>query len=684
MSKIIGIDLGTTNTVAAVVEGFEPRIIRLTRRSQVLRSVVALSPDGRWLVGQTAHNQAVANPRNTIYAVKRLMGRNYDDEEVRDLRRRNHYSQIVRGPEGRALVHMAGNDYRPEQIAAILLSEVKQAAERELDEPVTDAVISIPANADPAQRQATLLAGQIAGLNVRQLINEPTAIGLAYHATRRKNGRIAVYDMGGGTFDVSFMSLRTGELEVIRSAGRPFLGGDDFDAVIVEWIRASFKQRYGLPLKASPEVERYLYETAESAKIALSQSEQTALHLPFIAGERSLDLTLHRSEFEKMVDPLVQRSLDYCTFLRNELGLDRRDFDAVLLAGGMSRMPLIQRQVMVHFEQRPRVLPDPEHAVALGAAIQGAILAGDIRDILLKDIAPLSLGIRKEGGLVETFIPRNTPMPCTETRIVTTAEDNQTRVVIAVYQGERPLAEGNRLLAKFALDNIPPAPRGVPKIEVTFTLDQSGVLTVSARDVNTGQTSGIRISEVNAIDADEVERMISITQQFARVDRQLTAQLEQAQIAKAEIRQQARERFGTGRLPRITLQPCVFLSYAHTDGLALARQLERDLSARGFTVFWDRGRKPEPGELSAMEFAINQADVVLALLTPDVRDATYIRQSWQHAINRAHKPVIPLLAPGFDPGQIPSLLNNAPPLDFRGDYTQALELLAKYLHEFGG
>ncbi|MBN2472669.1 MAG: Hsp70 family protein, partial [Anaerolineae bacterium] len=426
MNKIIGIDLGTTNTVAAVVEGGEPRIIPTHTNSAMLRSVVAIASDGRWLVGQTAHNQAIANPTNTVYAIKRLMGRQFDDEDVQELHQRNRYSQITRGADGRAMVRLAGQDYRPEQIAAMILREVKANAERYLGAEVRDAVISLPPNAEAAQRQATLLAGEIAGLNVRQLIHEPTAIGLAYGVTNQRHGLIAVYDMGGGTFNVSFMRLREGELEVLRAASRPFLGGDDFDHLIQTWIVEEFERAHHIPLNAPPEIDRYLRDTAENLKIALSHQGSVPVHLPFIGGQYSLDLVLSREALEQRVDDLVQESLDYCKFLRDELNLDRKDFDAVLLAGGMSRMPYIQRQVMTHFAQEPQIINHPEQAVALGAALHGGIISGEIRDVLLLDITPLTLSIRKEGGLCEPFIPRNTTIPASEVKTVTTAADNQT------------------------------------------------------------------------------------------------------------------------------------------------------------------------------------------------------------------------------------------------------------------
>lgn len=682
MSKIIGIDLGTTNTVAAVVEGGEPRIIPSQAHTAMLRSVVAIASDGRWLVGQPAHNQAVANPANTVYSIKRLMGRAFDDEDVQKLRNRNRYSQITAGPDGRAMVHLGGQDYRPEQIAAIILREVKANAERYLGEPVQDVILSIPANADSAQRQATLLAGQIAGLNVRQLLHEPTAIGLAYRVTQKQHGLIAVYDMGGGTFDLSFMQLREGELEVLRTAGRPFLGGDDFDDKIVSWLKAEFQRAHTIPLNTPPEIERLLLDTAEDLKIRLSQQPSARVQLPFIGGQFSLDLILSREALQSMVDDLVQESLSYCKFLRDEVNLDRQDFDAVLMAGGMSRMPYIQQQVMTHFGQQPQVLHHPEQAVALGAALQGGILGGEVRDVLLLDVTPLTLSIRKEGGLAEPFIERNTTIPVSVTKVVTTAEDNQTNLPIRVYQGERPLAEGNWLLDKFTLHNLPPAPRGVPQIEVTFQLDANGILLVSARDKATGRTSSIRISEASGIDEADVQRMVQETQRYAEVDRERTATIEAQLRREEDYRRAARQRFGTGQLDPRRLLPSLFLCYAHSDGFTLARRLEADLAARGFTIFWDRGIRPEADDIAVMEYAISQADVMLSLMTPDAPQTDYLRHGWQYAINRSYKPVIPLLAAGFTAQQLPPILNNAQPIDLRSDYTHALDALEQYLQAF--
>ena len=682
MSKIIGIDLGTTNTVAAVVEGGEPHIIPTRDGRAMLRSVVAIAADGRWLVGQTAHNQAVANPANTAYAIKRLMGRQFEDEDVQELRSRNRYSQIVAGPDGRALVRLAGQDYRPEQIAAIILREVKTNAERYLGEEVRDAVISIPANAEAAQRQATLLAGEIAGLNVRHLIHEPTAIGLAYGVTNQRQGLIAVYDMGGGTFDVSFMQLREGELEVLRTAGRPFLGGDDFDHEIVKWITEEFERAHHIALNAPPEVDRYLRDTAESLKIALTTERSAPVRLPFVGGQYSLNLILSRDALEKRVEYLVQSSLDYCKFLRDELSLDRKDFDTVLLAGGMSRMPYIQQQVMTHFVQEPKLIKHPEQAVALGAALRGGILSGEIRDVLLLDITPLTLSLRKEGGLCEPFIRRNTTIPASEVKTVTTAEDDQTRMTIAVYQGERPVAEDNRLLGRFTLHDIPPAPRGVPQIEVTFRLDASGILTVSARDTATGRASSIHITEASGISETEVQQMIEATHRYAAIDRERTAAIEARLRRLEDQRRLAQQRFGTAQLDPNRLNPSVFLAYAHQDGLELARRLEADLSERRFTVFWDQGATPDEDELDVMEYAISQADVILTLMTSAATHTDYLKHGWQYAINRCYKPVIPLLAPGFDPTRLPPLLNNAQPVDLRGAYEPALDMLEQYLHTF--
>lgn len=681
MSKIIGIDLGTTNTVAAVVEGGEPRIIPTENYSAMLRSVVAITPDGRWLVGNTAHNQAVANPTNTVYSIKRLMGRDYDDDEVQELRRRNRYSQITEGAKGKAMVRLGEQDYRPEQIAAMILSRVKANAERYLNEPVHEAVISIPANADHDQRQATLRAGHIAGLSVTRLIHEPTAIGLAYRGNQEQHGLIAVYDMGGGTFDLSFMQLQEGELEVLRTAGRPFLGGDDFDEHIIQWLRTEFENAHNTPLMTSPAIERLLAETSETMKINLSQEQNVRVQLPFIDRQYSLDLILSREALQEMVNPLIQKSLDYCTFLRDELNLHRQDFDAVLMAGGMSHMPYIKQQVATHFGQEPQVLHNPEQAVALGAALQGGIQAGEVRDVLLLDVTPLTLSIRKEGGLAEPFIERNTTIPVSETKIVTTAEDSQNHVTISVYQGERPLVEGNWLMGKFTLHDIPPAPRGAPQIEVTFQLDQSGMLFVSAHDLDTGRTGSIRITESSGIDEVEIQRMLEETQHNADVDRARQADIEARTRRKEEYRRAARRRFGTGQLDAHQ-RPFMFLSYAHIDGFALARRLEADLAARGFTVFWDHGIRPEGADIGVMEFAIEQADLMLALMTPDAPQTDYLKRGWQYAINHCHKSVIPLLAAGFDPQHLPPILTTAQPIDLRRGYTQALDALEHYLKAF--
>ncbi|HEY8104710.1 MAG TPA: molecular chaperone DnaK [Gemmatimonadales bacterium] len=526
-SKIIGIDLGTTNSVVAVMEGGDPVVIPNAEGGRTTPSVVAFTKDGERLVGQVAKRQAVTNPKQTIFSIKRFMGRRL--EEVKEEARRVPY-KIVAGPNGMAAVEIGGKIYTPPEISAMILQKMKQTAEDYLGHSVEKAVITVPAYFNDAQRQATKDAGKIAGLDVVRIINEPTASALAYGLDKKKEEKVAVYDLGGGTYDISVLELAEGVFEVKSTNGDTHLGGDDFDQRVIDWLVAEFKKDQGIDLSKDPMALQRLKEAAEKAKMELSSTQQTDVNLPFITADQSgpkhLNYSLTRAKFEQLVDDLVKRSTPPMEQALKDAGLKPSNIDEVILVGGQTRMPKVQEIVKDFFGKEPHKGVNPDEVVAIGAAIQGGVLGGEVKDVLLLDVTPLSLGIETLGGVTTVLIPRNTTIPTKKSEVFSTAEDNQTTVEIHVLQGERQMAIDNRTIGKFQLTGIPPAPRGMPQVEVTFDIDANGILHVSAKDKTTGKEQKIRIEASSGLSDSEIDKMVKQAESHAAEDKQRRDEIE--------------------------------------------------------------------------------------------------------------------------------------------------------------
>ena len=538
MAKVIGIDLGTTNSCVAVMEGNTPKVLENAEGMRTTPSIVAFTDEGERLVGQPAKRQAVTNPERTIFAVKRLIGRRYDDPMVEKDKKLVPY-KIVRASNGDAWVEAEGKTYSPSQISAFILQKMKETAEAYLGSKVDQAVITVPAYFNDAQRQATKDAGKIAGLEVLRIINEPTAAALAYGLDKQKTGTIAVYDLGGGTFDISILEIGDGVFEVKSTNGDTFLGGEDFDMRLVNYLADEFQKEQGIDLRRDKLALQRLKEAAEKAKIELSSTTQTEINLPFItadaSGPKHLTMKLTRAKFEALVDDLVQKTIEPCKQAIKDAGLSAAEINEVVLVGGMTRMPKVQEVVKQLFGKEPHKGVNPDEVVAVGAAIQAGVLQGDVKDVLLLDVTPLSLGIETLGGVFTRLIDRNTTIPTKKSQVFSTAEDGQTAVTIRVFQGEREMAADNKMLGQFDLVGLPPAPRGVPQVEVTFDIDANGIVNVSAKDKGTGKEQQIRIQASGGLSETDIQKMVKDAEAHAEEDKKRKAAVEAKNHAEALV-----------------------------------------------------------------------------------------------------------------------------------------------------